>query len=108
MKRFIGVLVVAALLAGIMPSPAHARIGKGKLALIAGASVAACTAGIIMAANQKDRFISFGDYGWRWDAKRVAAASIGAGALVGGLTFVFMASREGHKFIGIRFPLGAK
>lgn len=113
MKRTIVVLVLFAMLAGVVPQKAEARVGNGKLALIAGATVAAGVAAIMAAKNEIDRQLEWSSsekkylylYGWHWKARQVAAASIGAGVLVGGLFYVGL-SVKGGKSVTVRFPLG--
>ena len=100
MNRTVVALLLFALLSASTPLPAQA-LGKGKLALIAGATVAAGVCGIMIGSNgTKKGFFEGGPM--KWTPSKIASASIGSGVLAGGLLYVGLSVKGGKIRIGHR------
>ena len=100
MNRIIVTLLLIGLLSASMPPRAEA-MGKGRLALIAGATVAAGVCGIMVASNgTRKGFFEGGPK--KWTPAKIASASAGSGVLVGGLLYVGLSVKGGKIKFGRR------
>lgn len=98
MKRLIGGLLIVSLLVA-QPPKAEARMGKGKAALIVGASVSALVAGAMIAKNDyTERRTGFGTLVQgpkKWTPIKIVVASAGSGIAAAGLLYVGLSVSSG-------------